>query len=208
MWKFFRPRQFRSLTTRKFTPNTNLFGRALKGEGKKLTANKVAGFEKMALNKLAFFHMTGNVFTAYCLMKATGWLFSVYDRKQNKIYDDMLMELVESKTGTNAANIGKFYSVSAGIEDSAYAKYLDQYTMELGIALPIIFVLGAYTNRKFGSVYSMKLLLASYGLGMGLKHFRFGAPSHEIEGTSLTVASALVTHTLFRVGVPVSISLL
>ena len=65
MFGFFRPRTFRVLKARKFTANTNLLGKNLKGEGMKLIANRVNGYDKMLLNKLSFLHLTGNIFTAY-----------------------------------------------------------------------------------------------------------------------------------------------
>ncbi len=97
--------------------------------------------------------------------------------------------------------------ISNPLEHSEYAEYLDQYTQELALALPIIFVLGMYTNKKFGSVYSFKLLVASYGLGMMLKHAGVGA-TKEFEGSSLNVAGALVAHTVLRMGIPFPIAML
>ena len=86
-------------------------------------------------------------------------------------------------------------------------EYIDQYTKELAISLPIIFILGLYTNKKFGAVYSFKLLFITYFLGVYLKYTGF-ASAKEFEGSSLNVASALVAHTVFRAGLPFSVSML
>ena len=65
MMRLLRPRRFATGPTRKFTKDTNLFGTPLKGEARLAALNRVAGFEKMLLNKLSFFYVTGNVFTIY-----------------------------------------------------------------------------------------------------------------------------------------------
>ena len=65
MLRIFRARAFRSMTSRKYTADTNLIGRALRGEGKRAALNKIQGYDKVLINKLSFFHLTGNVFTAY-----------------------------------------------------------------------------------------------------------------------------------------------
>ena len=87
------------------------------------------------------------------------------------------------------------------LDDMAYSNYLDQYTQELAVALPVIMVLGFYTNKRFGSVYSAKLLLATYGFGFLLRYTGLGT-GREYEGSSLNIAAALTAHTLFRVGAP------
>ena len=93
-----------------------------------------------------------------------------------------------------------------GLENSMYNSYIDQYTKELMVSLPIIFVLGLYTNKRFGSLYSMKLLAASYGMGHFLKYTGFGS-GKEAEGSSLNIASALVAHTVLRIGLPFSVGM-
>ena len=87
------------------------------------------------------------------------------------------------------------------IENSKYAEYLDMYTQELFVSLPIILVLGAYTNKRFGSVYSFNLLLCSYGLGFAMRYtgLRLGK---DLDCPPITVASALVAHTVFRSFLP------
>ena len=75
------------------------------------------------------------------------------------------------------------------------------YTQELFISLPIILVLGAYTNKRFGSVYSLNMLLCSYGLGFAMRYtgLRTGK---DLEAPPITIASALVAHTIFRSFMP------
>ncbi|CAI2380405.1 unnamed protein product [Moneuplotes crassus] len=197
MFRIFRPRTFGYLKARKFTANTNLLGRSLKGEGVKAAKNRVIGYDKMVLNKLSFFHLTGNVFTAYCVLKSIGWAQSILERKQNKIYEDQILSEVAKSKGVPISETKQF----------EYSEYLDQYTQELALSLPIIFLLGMYTNRRFGSVYSFKLLAASYGLGFLLRHTGFG-PSGEFEGSSLNIAGALGAHTILRVGLPFPVALL
>ena len=65
MLGIFRGRTFRPMTTRKFTANVTLIGRAFRGEGKSAALNRVQGYDKVLLNKLSFFYLTGNVFTAF-----------------------------------------------------------------------------------------------------------------------------------------------
>ena len=92
------------------------------------------------------------------------------------------------------------------MQTSEYAKYLDMYTMELAASLPVIFLLGLYTNRRYGSVYSLKLLAASYGMGHFMRYTGIKDGS-QIEGSSLNIASTLVVHTLFKSVFPFSISM-
>ena len=65
MLKLFRPRNFQRNTARKYTAYTTLIGNSLKGEGVRLAFNRTQGWDKVLLNKLSFFHLTRNVFTAY-----------------------------------------------------------------------------------------------------------------------------------------------
>mmetsp|Transcript_36142 Transcript_36142/g.35742 ORF Transcript_36142/g.35742 Transcript_36142/m.35742 type:complete len:114 (+) Transcript_36142:254-595(+) len=113
------------------------------------------------------------------------------------MYEDEIMREV-------ARNQGVELEVSKHAE---YEVYIDQYTQELALALPIVFVLGMYTNRRFGSVYSAKLLASSYVLGFLLRHTGFG-PSGEFEGSSLNIAGALGAHTILKLGLPFPLGLL
>ena len=85
--------------------------------------------------------------------------------------------------------------------ESKYSEYLDEYTAEIAISLPIIFVLGTLMNKRHGSVYSCKFLLASYFAGFYLKYTRVGIDVRDPSPT-VTVASALLIHALFKSWMP------
>lgn len=66
-------------------------GKSPSGEGALLIGNKVAGFDKMLLDKLSFFYMTGNVFALYAVWKGFSWSITFFDRLKNKKFEDSIV---------------------------------------------------------------------------------------------------------------------
>ena len=97
MYKVLRPRRFFNYASRKFSPNTTLLGNSIKSESKILLDGRIMGFEKMLLNKLSFFYLAGNVFTFYCIMKAGGWALTIFERAQNKKFEDEILAQAEKE---------------------------------------------------------------------------------------------------------------
>jgi hypothetical protein len=83
-----RPRRMPRLPGRNFKPEANLFGFRNKGESAFHNVKKLMGFDKMVMNKLSFFYFTGNVFTAFCVFKAYGWMFTIYQRRNEKLFEE------------------------------------------------------------------------------------------------------------------------
>lgn len=69
------------------------------------------------------------------------------------------------------------------------------------MSLPIIFVLGTLVNKKYGSVYSLKLLTSSWLMGYGLSYSKLYSDTKEYSPTS-TIAAALVAQTIVKSGLP------
>ena len=184
-----RPRRLITLIARnRFNRTQTLLGKTGGKAARSIRTQKVTGFDKMLLDKLNFFHLTGNIFTLYCILKASGWALTVLERKKNKKFEEQVI------------------AEAAYIEipsDTTYSDYLDAYTLELGASLPIIFLLGTLVNKRFGSVYSLKLFAASWLLGYGLNYSKttVGLDTKEKSPAS-TIAAALVAHSLFRFGIP------
>ena len=206
MLSVLRPRKlFNRLGRANYNPTKTLLGRPPKGEGLKLLDRSYNGFDRMVLDKFSFFQLTGNVFTLYSLLLASGWAISFFERKRNKKFEQELIAQAQlSDSGYRTSYLEGFLP-----KDSIYTKYVDAYTEELFFCLPIIFILGFGVNRSYGAVYSAKLLAASWLMGFGLKNCNFDLRYDTKEiSPSITVASALVAHLIFRLGIPFSVSLL
>ena len=89
-----RPQRFVNRTSRKFNPNSKLLGGTMKGDATEtLKLNRGRGLEKMLLNKINFFYLTGNVFTLYCFLKLFGWSSRFLDKHQTRYYEDKISEV-------------------------------------------------------------------------------------------------------------------
>jgi hypothetical protein len=86
-------------------------------------------------------------------------------------------------------------------------QFVDSYTKELAISLPIVFLLGTYMNKRYGGLYSLKFLTATLLMGIGLRYIGFAWSQNQEGMSSLTVAAALIAHTVMRSGLPYFMSL-